>query len=292
MIIQKAGDIIPAVTEVIKEARDGSEKPFSMPDACPVCGAPLVREEGEAAVRCINSNCPAQQLRSIIHFVSKPAMDIDGLGAAVVEQLLDEGLISDCADIYSLKYEDLEGLERFGKKSAQNLIDAIEKSKHQGLDRVLSGLGIRMIGSRAAQILAAEYKNIDSLIAADVTELAALPEVGEKMAGSICSYFLQEKSIDIINKLKAAGVSLTYEAKQSGDKLSGKTFVLTGTLPTLKRSEAKAVIEENGGKVSGSVSKKTDFLVAGEESGSKLDKANALGVPIITEAELLLMIEN
>lgn len=292
VIIQKAGDIIPAVTEVIKEARDGSEKPFSMPDACPVCGAPLVREEGEAAVRCINSNCPAQQLRSIIHFVSKPAMDIDGLGAAVVEQLLDEGLISDCADIYSLKYEDLEGLERFGKKSAQNLIDAIEKSKHQGLDRVLSGLGIRMIGSRAAQILAAEYKNIDSLIAADETELAALPEVGEKMAGSIRSYFSQEKSIDIINKLKAAGVSLMYEAKQSGDKLSGKTFVLTGTLPTLKRSEAKAVIEENGGKVSGSVSKKTDFLVAGEESGSKLDKANALGVPIITEAELLLMIEN
>ncbi len=291
VVIQKAGDIIPAVTEVIKEARNGDEKPFSMPEVCPVCGAPLVREEGEAAVRCTNSNCPAQQLRSIIHFVSKPAMDIDGLGASVVEQLLDEGLISDCADIYSLKFDDLVSLERFGRKSAQNLIDAIERSKEQGLDRVLVGLGIRMIGSRAAQILANEYENIDALIDADAEELSAIPEIGAKMAESLCAYFKQAKSLDIIERLRRAGVKLTYEAQRAGDALDGKTFVLTGTLPTLKRSEAKSLIESNGGKVSGSVSKKTDFVVAGEEAGSKLEKAKALGVSIITETELLDMVQ-
>ena len=291
VVIQKAGDIIPAVTEVIKEARNGDEKPFSMPEVCPVCGALLVREEGEAAVRCTNSNCPAQQLRSIIHFVSKPAMDIDGLGASVVEQLLDEGLISDCADIYSLKFDDLVSLERFGRKSAQNLIDAIERSKEQGLDRVLVGLGIRMIGSRAAQILANEYENIDALIDASVEELSGVPEIGAKMADSLCAYFKQEKSLDIIERLRCAGVKLTYEAQRAGDALSGKTFVLTGTLPKLKRNEAKSLIESNGGKVSGSVSKKTDFVVAGEEAGSKLEKAKSLGVSVIGEAELLDMVQ-
>lgn len=291
VVIQKAGDIIPAVTEVIKEARNGNEKPFSMPEVCPVCGAPLVREEGEAAVRCTNSNCPAQQLRSIIHFVSKPAMDIDGLGASVVEQLLDEGLISDCADIYSLKFDDLVSLERFGRKSAQNLIDAIERSKEQGLDRVLVGLGIRMIGSRAAQILANEYENIDALIDASAEELSGVPEIGTKMADSLCAYFKQEKSLDIIERLRCAGVKLTYEAQRAGDALSGKTFVLTGTLPTLKRNEAKSLIESNGGKVSGSVSKKTDFVIAGEEAGSKLEKAKSLGVSVISEAELLDMVQ-
>ncbi len=291
VVIQKAGDIIPAVTEVIKEARNGDEKPFSMPEVCPVCGAPLVREEGEAAVRCTNSNCPAQQLRSIIHFVSKPAMDIDGLGASVVEQLLDEGLISDCADIYSLKFDDLVSLERFGRKSAQNLIDAIERSKEQGLDRVLVGLGIRMIGSRATQILANEYENIDALIDASAEELSGVPEIGTKMADSLCAYFKQEKSLDIIERLRCAGVKLTYEAQRAGDALSGKTFVLTGTLPTLKRNEAKSLIESNGGKVSGSVSKKTDFVVAGEEAGSKLEKAKSLGVSVISEAELLDMVQ-
>lgn len=291
VVIQKAGDIIPAVTEVIKEARNGDEKPFSMPEVCPVCGAPLVREEGEAAVRCTNSNCPAQQLRSIIHFVSKPAMDIDGLGASVVEQLLDEGLISDCADIYSLKFDDLVSLERFGRKSAQNLIDAIERSKEQGLDRVLVGLGIRMIGSRAAQILANEYENIDALIDASAEELSGVSEIGAKMADSLCAYFKQEKSLDIIERLRCAGVKLTYEAQRAGDALSGKTFVLTGTLPTLKRNEAKSLIESNGGKVSGSVSKKTDFVVAGEEAGSKLEKAKSLGVSVISEAELLDMVQ-
>ena len=290
VIIEKAGDIIPAVTEVVVSERSGDEVKFTMPDKCPVCGEELSREEGEAAVRCTNSNCPAQQLRSIIHFVSKSAMDIDGLGASVVEQLLDEKLISDCADLYTLKFEDVVELERFAKKSAQNLIDSVEKSKQQGLDRVLTGLGIRMVGGRAAQILADKYKNIDDLMNANAEELASTPEIGERTAQSICDYFNQEKSRDIVNRLKNAGVKLDYESKTVGDSLSGKTFVITGTLSEMSRSEAKEFIESYGGKVSGSVSKKTDYLLAGEEAGSKLDKAKALGIPILSEDELKSMI--
>lgn len=291
VIIQKAGDIIPEVVEVIKFKRTGNEKEFNMPENCPACNAPLHREEGEAAVRCLNPNCPAQQMRSIIHFVSKPAMDIDGLGAAIVEQLLDENLISDFADLYTLKYEDIVVLERFGKKSAENLIDAIDKSRGMGLDRVLFGLGIRMIGSRAAQILAEHYGNIDAVIAANAEELSSIPEIGEKMAQSIIEYFKQEKSLDIIKRLKDANIKLDYESQRIGDSLSGKIFVLTGTLPTLKRSEAKTLIEQHGGKVSGSVSAKTDFVVAGEEAGSKLEKANSLGITVITEEELIKLLE-
>ncbi len=291
VIIQKAGDIIPEVVEVVLGERSGSETEFDMPKLCPTCGGELVRREGEAAVRCINSNCPAQQLRIIIHFASKPAMDIDGLGAAIVEQLLDNGLISDCADIYSLKYEDIVHLEGFADKSARNLISAIEKSKDMGLDRVLFGLGIKMIGTRGAQILADTYGNIDALMSATEEELSAVFEIGEKMAQSLVEYFKQEKSINIINRLKAAGVRLDYTANRESDTFVGKTFVLTGTLPTLKRSEAKNLIEAHGGKVSGSVSKKTDFVVAGEEAGSKLDKAISLGVAVITEDELLTMLK-
>lgn len=291
VVIQKAGDIIPEVVRVIKSKRTGGERIFNMPDNCPVCGSVLRREDGEAATRCLNPNCAAQQLRSIIHFVSKPAMDIDGMGAAIVEQLLDEGLITDCADIYSLKYEDIINLERFAEKSARNLIDAIEKSKDMGLDRVLFGLGIRMIGGRAAQILAAHFGNIDALMSATVDELSEIPEIGEKMAVSLTEYFAQEKSHDIIDRLKIAGVRLDYEIIRESDTLSGKTLVLTGTLPSLKRSEAKALIESHGGKVSGSVSKKTDFVVAGDEAGSKLDKAASLGITIISEAGLLEMLK-
>lgn len=291
VIIQKAGDIIPEVVEVVTSKRDGTETVFSMPKTCPVCGEPLYREEGEAAVRCLSSNCPAQQMRSIIHFASKPAMDIDGLGPAIVEQLLDEGCIKDCGDLYSLTYDAIVGLERFADKSAQNLIDAIEKSKNQGLDRVLFGLGVRLIGSRAAQLLANRFGTMDALMNATKEELSAVPDIGEKMAESLIHYFGEEKSQDLIARLKDAGVKMDYESKQTGDVFAGKTFVLTGTLPTLKRSEAQAIIEENGGKCSGSVSKKTDFVVAGEEAGSKLDKANALGVPVISEEDLLKMIE-
>ncbi len=290
VIIQKAGDIIPEVVEVVKGKRTGAETVFSMPKACPACGEPLYREEGEAAVRCLSSNCPAQQMRSIIHFASKAAMDIDGLGPAIVEQLLDEGCIKDCGDLYTLTYQDIVGLERFAEKSAQNLIDAIEKSKEQGLDRVLFGLGVRLIGSRAAQLLAQRFGTIDALMTATKEELSAVNDIGEKMAESLIHYFSEEKSQELIQRLKNEGVRMDYESQQTGDSFSGKTFVLTGTLPTLKRSEAQAMIEQNGGKVSGSVSKKTDFVVAGEEAGSKLDKANALGVTVITEEELLGMI--
>ena len=291
VVIQKAGDIIPEVVEVVLSKRSGAETEFSMPSSCPVCGGELRREEGEAATRCTNSNCPAQQLRAIIHYVSKPAMDIDGLGAAVVEQLLDEGLIHDFADLYTLKFEDIVNLERFGNKSAKNLIDAIDKSREMGLDRVLFGLGIRMIGSRAAQILADRFGNIDALMSATVEALSDIPEIGEKMAVSLTEYFAQGKSADIINRLKDANVDLTYEAKRESNILEGKTLVLTGTLPTLKRSEAKALIESHGGKVSGSVSKKTDYVVAGEEAGSKLDKANDLGITVLTEEDLLTMLK-
>ena len=291
VIIQKAGDIIPEVVEVVKEKRTGTETVFAMPKTCPACGEPLYREEGEAAVRCLSSNCPAQQMRSIIHFASKAAMDIDGLGPAIVEQLLDAGCIKDCGDLYALTYEDVVSLERFAEKSAQNLMDAIQKSKEQGLDRVLFGLGVRLIGARAAQLLAERFGTMETLMQASKEELSQVPDFGEMMAESLIHYFKEEKSLDLIARLKAAGVRMDYESKRVGDSLSGKTFVLTGTLPTLKRSEAQTMIENHGGKVSGSVSKKTDFVVAGEEAGSKLDKANALGVTVLTEEELLEMLE-
>ncbi len=290
VIIQKAGDIIPEVVEVVREKRTGTEQVFHMPKVCPACGEPLYREEGEAAVRCLSSNCPAQQMRSIIHFASKPAMDIDGLGPAVVEQLLDAGLIHDCADLYTLSYDDVVTLERFAEKSAQNLIAAIEKSKQQGLARLLFGLGIRLIGARAAQLLAKRFGNIDTLLAASEAELAEIPDIGGKMAASLFHYFNEEKSQSLLKRLRQAGVRMDDAKEEVGDALSGKTFVLTGTLPTLKRSEAQTLIEKNGGKVSGSVSKKTDFVIAGEEAGSKLEKANALGIPVLTEDEFLAML--
>ncbi len=290
VLIQKAGDIIPEVVSVIKEKRTGAEKIFEMPKVCPACGEELYREEGEAATRCVSTNCPAQRLRSIIHFASRGAMDIEGLGDAVVEQLMNAGLIENTADLFYLEFMDLVGLERFAEKSAQNLIDAIEKSKANPLDRLLCGLGIRLIGARGAKSIAAHFKNIDNIMAASVEEVSQIEDVGEKMAESLVHYFRQPETKELIKRMKDAGVNMIAEEKEVGDKLGGKTFVLTGTLPTLKRSEAQKIIEDNGGKVSGSVSKKTDFVVAGEEAGSKLEKANALGVAVITEEELLNMI--
>ena len=292
VIIEKAGDIIPAVVGVVKEKRPANSAPFEMPKVCPICGEPLVREEGEAAVRCINPNCSAQQLRAVIHFVSKAAMNIDGLGASIVEQLLDKKLINDCSDIYYLNFDNVISLDGFAEKSANNLIAAISESKKSGLDRVLFGLGIRMIGSRAAQILATHFGNIDPLMSASVDELSSISEIGTKMAQSIVEYFKQDKSLYIIERLRAAGVDLTYTSTQKGNNFDGKTFVLTGTLPTLKRSDAKKLIESYGGKVSGSVSKNTDFVVAGEEAGSKLDKALSLGIKVLSEAELTEMLKN
>ncbi len=291
VLIQKAGDIIPEVVEVLKEKRTGAERDFSMPTVCPACGEPLFREEGEAATRCVSTNCPAQKVRSIIHFASRGAMDIEGLGDAVVEQLVDEGLIKNTADLFYLEFMELVGLERFGEKSAQNLIDAIEKAKENPLDRLICGLGIRLIGAKAAKNIAGHFGNIDAVMAATVQEVSAIDDVGDKMAESLVHYFAEPETKELIERMKAAGVNMIAEERPTGGSFEGKTFVLTGTLPTLKRSEAQKMIEDNGGKVSGSVSKKTDFVVAGEEAGSKLDKANALGVAVITEEELLNMIK-
>ena len=290
VLIQKAGDIIPEVVEVLKEKRTGEERAFEMPKVCPACGEPLFREEGEAATRCVSTNCPAQKVRSIIHFASRGAMDIEGLGDAVVEQLVDEGLIKNTADLFYMEFMDLVGLERFGEKSAQNLIDAIEKAKHNPLDRLICGLGIRLIGAKAAKNIAGHFGNIDAIMSATVEEVSAIDDVGDKMAESLVHYFAEPETKVLIERMKAACVNMIAEERPTGGVFEGKTFVLTGTLPTLKRSEAQKLIEDNGGKVSGSVSKKTDYVVAGEEAGSKLDKANILGIAVITEEELLKMI--
>jgi len=291
VLIQKAGDIIPEVVEVLKEKRTGKEREFEMPKVCPACGEPLFREEGEAATRCVSTNCPAQKVRSIIHFASRGAMDIEGLGDAVVEQLVDEGLIKNTADLFYLEFMELVGLERFGEKSAQNLIDAIEKAKANPLDKLICGLGIRLIGAKAAKNISQYFGDIDRIMSATVDEVSAIDDVGDKMAESLVHYFAEPETKELIERMKAAGVNMVAEERPTGGNLEGKTFVLTGTLPTLKRSEAQKMIEDNGGKVSGSVSKKTDYVVAGEEAGSKLDKANALGVAVITEEELMEMLK-
>ncbi len=290
VLIQKAGDIIPEVVSVLKDKRTGDEKIYNMPTHCPACGEELFREEGEAALRCLSSNCSAQRLRSIIHFASRGAMDIEGLGEAVVEQLVNAKLIKTTADLFYLEFMDLIGLERFAEKSAQNLIDAIENAKKNPLDKLLCGLGIRLIGARGAKAIASHFGNIDSIMSATVEEVSQIEDIGEKMAESLVHYFSEPETVELIEKMKAAGVNMMAEQKSVGDILSGKTFVLTGTLPTLKRSEAQKIIEDNGGKVSLSVSKKTDFVVAGTDAGSKLEKAESLGVKVITEAELLDMV--
>ncbi len=292
VLIQKAGDIIPEVAKVLVEKRTGAERIFEMPKVCPACGEPLFREEGEAALRCVSTNCPAQRIRSIIHFVSRGAMDIEGLGESVVEQLVGEGLINDTADLYYLKYEDLLNLERFADKSARNLIEAIDKSRANPLDRLLCGLGIRLIGARGAKAIAEHFGSMESVMKATKEELTEVEDVGEKMAESAVHYFSEPKTVELIERMKTAGVNMIAEEKKTaGGVLEGNTFVLTGTLPTLKRGEAQKMIEDAGGKVSGSVSKKTSFVVAGESAGSKLEKAESLGVTVISEEELLKMLE-
>ncbi len=290
VLIQKAGDIIPEVVSVLKEKRTGDERIYKMPTHCPACGEELFREEGEAALRCLSSNCPAQRLRSIIHFASRGAMDIEGLGEAVVEQLVNSELIKTTADIFYLEFMDLVGLERFAEKSAQNLIDAIEKAKNNPLDKLLCGLGIRLIGARGAKAIASHFGDIDSIMSASVEEVSQIPDVGEKMAESLVHYFGEPETKELIQRMKDAGVNMVAEKTVSGGIFEGKTFVLTGTLPTLKRAEAQKMIEDNGGKVSGSVSKKTDFVLAGSEAGSKLEKAESLGIKVISEDEFLKML--
>ncbi len=289
--IRKAGDIIPEVVEVVKEKRQDGAVPYEMPDVCPACGEKLVREEGEAAIRCISAECPAQTVRRIIHFASRDAMDIDGLGSEIVEQLAQNNLIKDAADLFYLRYEEVVELERFADKSAKNLIDSVAFVKNNNLDKLIFGLGIRHIGVKAAKNLAKHFKNMENIMSASAEEIALIEDFGMIMAQSVEAYFSEAKNREMIEKLKEAGVNMNYESDEISDVFAGKTFVLTGTLPTLKRSEAKKIIEENGGKVSGSVSKKTDFVVAGEEAGSKLQTAQKLGIEIIGEDDLLNLIK-
>jgi DNA ligase (NAD+) len=293
VIVQKAGDIIPEVVEVVKEKRKGGEKEFHMPTHCPVCGAEVLREEGEAVTRCTGIECPAQLMRNIIHFASRDAMNIEGLGPAIIEQLLEKDLIKGAADLYYLKFEDLVNMDRMGKKSAENLLNAIEKSKGNDLSRVLYAFGIRLIGQRAAKLLADHFGSIDRLVQANVEDLTQIHEIGDKMAQSVVNFFKQEQSKDTIEKLRRAGVNLQSLKKEAikDNRFEGLTFVLTGTLTNYTRSEAANIIESFGGKVSGSVSKKTSYVLAGEEAGSKLDKANQLGVKVINEQEFQEMIK-
>ncbi len=288
VLVQKAGDIIPEVVRVITDKRDGRERVFTMPSHCPVCSAPVHREDGEAAIRCTNPLCRAQLTRSIEHFVSRDAMDIEGMGPSVVDKLMDAGLIENCADLYSLKEEDIAALDKMGKKSAQNLVSALEKSKGNDMYRLLFGLGIRHIGLTAAKNISKAVGSFEKLFEISIEELCTIEDVGTKMAQSITEFFAQPSTKELISSLKNFGVNtkaLTDDTPK-GTSLSNLTFVITGTLPTLGRKEATSLIEENGGKVSGSVSKKTDYLLAGEEAGSKLAKAKELGIKIISEEEL------
>lgn len=292
VIIQKAGEIIPEVVSVVTSARDGSQKPFEMIENCPECGSKLVREEGRAATYCPNGECPAQLARSLEHFVSRDAMDIAGLGEQVTKRLLDEGLIKDVADLYTLKAEQLEGLPGMGQKSAANYIAAIEKSKDAGLARLLFALGIRYVGKGTAINIAEKYGDIDSIMNADTEELLTTEEVGRVIAVSIRQYFDQPKNVEVVQRLKSYGVKTTQEKAviSSNALFEGKSFVLTGTLPTYSRGEASALITGAGGKVVSSVSKNTDYVLCGDNPGSKYDKAVKLGVTIIDEDELVRML--
>ncbi len=292
VVIQKAGDIIPEVVEVVLDERDGTQTEFSMPKHCPECGALVVREEGEAAHRCTGINCPAQRLRNIIHFVSRDAMDIEGLGPSIIEQMLDKNLISTPADLYNLTPDIISNMDKMGYKSAINLISALEKSKSNPLYRLIYALGIRHIGEKAAKILAKRYKSIDALIDASLDELTQINDIGKVMAQSIKEFFEEEQNIELLDRLKSAGINMKDEEDNTENDLrfEGKTFVLTGTLSEFTRKEASDIIEGFGGKTSSSVSKKTDYVLAGEEAGSKLDKANKLGVKVITEEEFKGMI--
>lgn len=286
--VRKAGDIIP---EVLCVAEKRSEGCFEFPDTCPVCGAPLVKSEDEAAVRCSDIDCPAQIFRRIVHFASKGAMDIDGLGPAIVRALLDNGLITSVADLYAIKKADLLELDNFKEKSAENLINAIEKSKAQPLDRLVFALGIPNIGQASAKLLCDKFGDLDNICAASEEEIADIEGFGDIMASAVTKELAEPHMRELIAKLAECGVNTKYQKVQVDSRFEGKTFVLTGTLPTLKRAEAKALIEKYGGKASGSVSKKTAYVLAGEEAGSKLDKARSLGIEIITEEQFLDMIK-
>lgn len=282
--VERGGDVIPKVTHVVDDAdHPRGHKSFNMPEHCPICGGQVVRTEGEADHRCINTNCPAKLRESILHFASRHVMNIDGMGDALVNQLTDRGLVKNIADIYKVTKADLLGLERMGDKSAQNVLDEIEASKKLPLDRVVFGLGIRFVGERTAQFLAEHFGSMDDLMQASEEELQAVNEVGPRIAASIAEFFQEPKNRELVEQLRKLGLTLKGKKKERGTKLTGKTFVLTGTLARYSRDQAKKAIEDAGGRVSGSVSKKTDYVVAGNDAGSKLDKAKELGVAVIDE---------
>ena len=288
--VRKAGDILPEVIGVTRHAEDA--EPYQMPEICPSCGAPVVHLEDEAALRCVNPECPAQALRNLIHFASRDAMDIDGLGTAVATQLVEKGLVHSAADIYTLTMEQLLTLEKFKEKSAANLLQAIERSKQNNLDKLLFGFGIRNIGDKAAALLAEHFGSMQAIREATIESISEIDGFGGVMAQSVVEFFAKDGTTDLIHRLADAGVNMQWKGEPKGDKLAGKTLVVTGTLETLSRNEAEALIVKNGGKASGSVSKKTSYVVAGAAAGSKLTKAQSLGVTVLTEAEFLAMLEN
>ncbi|MBC2605045.1 NAD-dependent DNA ligase LigA [Pelagicoccus albus] len=293
VVIEKAGEIIPAVVRVVLEKRPGDSQAFVFPSECPGCGTPVSKIEGEVAVRCLNIECPDQVRGRLEHFASRQCLDIEGLGEAVVDQLVSKGYLSNIADIYSLSYDDVLSLDKFADKSARNLIAAIESSKKVELWRLIHGLGIPQVGAAAAKDLAKAYGGVKELASATLEQLTEVDGIGEKTASGIIAYFTDAQNASILEALLQSGMDAQAPEVVSGDAatLAGKTFVITGTLPTLKRNEAKALVESKGGKVAGSVSKKTDFLVAGESAGSKLSKAESLGIAVIDEAGLLAMCE-
>ena len=286
--VRKAGEIIPEVIGVTAHAPEA--QPWQMPAVCPSCGAPVAHLADEAALRCVNPECPAQALRNLIHFASRDAMDIDGLGVAVCTQLVDRGLVRSAADLYTLTREQLLTLDKFKDKSADNLLAAIAHSKENNLDKLLFGLGIRNIGDQAAALLAGHFGTMEAVAAATAEQICEIDGFGAVMAQSVVEFFAREGTADLVRRLAAQGVNMRWQGQVRTDKLAGKTIVVTGTLPTLSRKEAEAMIVQNGGKASSSVSKKTAYVLAGEAAGSKLDKARQLGVPVLSEAEFLSMI--
>ena len=292
VVIQKAGDVIPEIVKVKKRARKGDEKIFEMPTICPICGAPAIREQGEAALRCTGIECPAKLYRNLVHFVSREAMNIEGLGESIIDQLMNKNLINNIADIYALKLEDIASLKKNGKKFAENLKNAIDKSKQNELYRLITALGIRHVGTKSAKVLAKNFKTLDNLANADYVSLSMIDDIGGIVANSIIEFFSQEQTKDLIERLKSYGVNMT-DSKNAviDDKFYGLTFVITGSFENYKRNDIVELIEKHGGKASNSVSKKTSYLIAVEDSGSKLAKAETLGVKILNEQEFIEMLE-
>ncbi|MCR5263039.1 MAG: NAD-dependent DNA ligase LigA [Clostridiales bacterium] len=295
VIVRKAGEIIPEILGINAALRPADSVPFTMPDKCPSCGGPIIRDEGESAYRCVNPACPAQLHRNIVHFVSTDAMNIIGLGESIIKSLIDSRLVSDCSDLYYLDAKDLASLDRMGEKSAASIIGGIEASKERGLDRLIYALGIREVGVKAARSLANRLRDIENFFTASVEDMTSIDDIGEITAGYVREYFDNPKTRAVIDKLRSAGVKTSISEAEIPDEnglFKGKTFVLTGTLPSMSRNEAAALIEKQGGKISSSVSKKTDYVVAGDAPGSKLAKANELGISVIDESGLLGMLDS